>query len=104
MSEINTVSLLNQMRLMSAKATGSSVEFSPVQESFGDVFQRAVGATNELQQSADTLKTNFELGDKKTGIGEVMIATQKADLAFQATLRVRNKLVEAYEDIMNMSI
>ncbi|CDZ78601.1 Flagellar hook-basal body complex protein FliE [Legionella massiliensis] len=104
MSDVNTISLMNQMRLMSSKAAGSSVEFAGVQESFGEVFQNALNETNQLQQSADALKARFEVGDSNVGIGEVMIQTQKADIAFQATLSVRNKLIAAYEDIMNMSI
>ncbi|ARG98904.1 flagellar hook-basal body complex protein FliE [Legionella micdadei] len=104
MSEVNTVSLLNQMRLMAAKAEGSSVEFNAMQEPFGEVLQRALGDVNQLHQSADALKSRYELGDPSVSIGEVMIATQKANLGFEAVLRVRNKLVDVYQDIMNMSI
>lgn len=103
MSEINTVSLLNQMRVMASKAEGASSEF-PTQAPFGDVLQRAIGEVNQLQQHADGLKARFEMGDANVGVGEVMVAAQKSSLAFEATLRVRNKVVEAYQDIMNMPI
>ncbi|HHF7345904.1 TPA: flagellar hook-basal body complex protein FliE [Legionella feeleii] len=103
MSDINAVSLLNQMRVLAAKAEGSSVE-NATQTSFGDVFKHALGEVNQLHQNADNLRTKFELGDKSVGIGEVMVAAQKSSLGFEATLRVRNKLVQAYEDIMNMPI
>ncbi|WED43791.1 flagellar hook-basal body complex protein FliE [Legionella cardiaca] len=105
MSEINTVSLLNQLRAMAAKAEGGSVEFSPADApAFGDVLQNALGTVNNLQQTSDTLKARFEMGDTNVGIGEVMVAAQKSNLAFEATLRVRNKMVQAYQDIMNMPI
>ncbi|KTC85712.1 flagellar hook-basal body complex protein [Legionella drozanskii LLAP-1] len=104
MSEVNAVSLMNQMRLMSTKAAGPSVELGAVQESFGNVFQRALNGVNELHQSADALKSRYEMGDANVGISEVMVASQKASLGFEAALRVRNKLVEVYQDIMNMSI
>ncbi|KTC84193.1 flagellar hook-basal body complex protein FliE [Legionella brunensis] len=103
MSEINTVSLLNQLRLMASKAEGS-VEFSPAEAPFGAVLQDALGTVNDLQQNADALKARFEMGDPKVGIGEVMVAAQKSNLAFEATLRVRNKMVQAYQDIMNMPV
>lgn len=104
MSEINAVSLMNQMRLMATKAEGSSVEFSGAQEPFGNILQRALGDVNQLQGTSDALKTRFEKGDADVGISEVMVAMQKADLGFQATLTVRNKVVEAYQDVMSMPI
>lgn len=104
MSEINTVSLLNQMRAMAANAEGTSVEINSTQAPFGEVLQNALGTVNDLQQNSDALKARFEMGDKKLGVGEVMVASQKSNLAFEATLRVRNKMVQAYQDIMNMPV
>ncbi|CEK11239.1 flagellar hook-basal body complex protein FliE [Legionella hackeliae] len=104
MSEINAVSLLNQLRAMAAKAEGGTVEVGAPALPFGSVLQNALDATNNLQQNADALKARFETGDPKVGIGEVMVASQKSNLAFEATLRVRNKLVQAYQDVMNMPV
>lgn len=104
MSDINTVSLLNQMRHMVSESQGKSVEFSNNQVQFNDIFQKTLGEVNTLQQTSDNLKTRFELGDPNVSIGEVMIASQKANLGFEATLRVRNRFVQAYQDIMNMPI
>ncbi|MDI9817655.1 MULTISPECIES: flagellar hook-basal body complex protein FliE [unclassified Legionella] len=105
MSEINTVSLLNQLRILASKAEGGSgVEASMTQAPFGDVLQKALGDVNQLQQTSDNLKSRYEMGDSKVGVGEVMVAAQKSNLAFEATLRVRNKVVQAYQDIMNMPI
>ena len=50
------------------------------------------------------LKKRFELGDPEVSLAEAMVAGQKSSIAFEATLRVRNKLVQAYQDIMNMPI
>lgn len=104
MSEINTVSLLNQLRELASKAEGGSIEFESPGVPFGDYLHNALGQVNELQQSSDALKTQFEVSDGSVGIGEVMVAAQKANLGFEATLRVRNKVVQAYQDIMNMPI
>lgn len=104
MSEINTVSLLNQIRAMTAQAGGASVEAAENQAPFSSVFKRALDDVNELHQNSDALKSRYEMGDKNVSVSEVMIASQKASLGFEATLRVRNKVVDAYQDIMNMPI
>lgn len=104
MSEINTVSLINQMRTMSAQAEGSMIGPGESQASFNHVFQQALNQVNDLTQTADSLKTRFELGEPGVSLGEVMIASQKSNLGFEATLRVRNKLVQAYQEIMNMPV
>lgn len=105
MSDINAVSLLNQLRGMTSEAQGVN-RFESVANpvKFGDVLQNALGEVNHLQQNADVMRTQFELGDHTVSIGDVMVAAQKSSLAFEATLRVRNKLVQAYQDIMNMPV
>lgn len=105
MTDINTVNLINQMRAMASEAQGSSVEASAMQQSpFTAVFEKALGQVNELTQAADGLKSRFEMGDPNVSLGEVMVASQKSSLGFEATLRVRNKVVQAYQDIMNMPV
>jgi flagellar hook-basal body complex protein FliE len=104
MSEINTVSLMNQMRAMSSQAEGFKVEAGATQTPFGTVFQQALNQVNDMTQTSDSLKTRFEMGDPNVSLGEVMIASQKSNLGFEATLRVRNKVVQAYQDIMNMPV
>ena len=104
MSDINTVSLLNQLQSLAAKASGQSVEFAGDGVQFGDVFQKTLGSVNQFQQQSDALKARYELGDNSVGIGEVMVAAQKSNLAFEATLQVRNKLVQAYKEIMDMPV
>ncbi len=105
MSDINTVNLLNQIRAMTSEAEGSKVEsLASGQPPFNAVFQQALSHVSELSQTADGLKTRFEMGDPNVSLGEVMIASQKSNLGFEATLRVRNKVVQAYQDIMNMPV
>lgn len=104
MTDINTVNLINQMRSMSAQAEGSRIEGGANQTPFNLIFQQALNQVSDLNSNADSLKTRFELGDPNVSLGEVMIASQKSNLGFEATLRVRNKVVEAYQDIMNMPV
>ncbi|HAT1658262.1 TPA: flagellar hook-basal body complex protein FliE [Legionella pneumophila] len=104
MSDINTVNLINQMKTLATQAEGIKLDSGLNQASFSSVFQQALNQVNELSQTADGLKTRFEMGDPNVSLGEVMIASQKSNLGFEATLRVRNKLVQAYQDIMNMPV
>lgn len=78
----------------------------PSQEvpSFGDMFESAFQTVNENQQAASELASRYEMGDPKVDLPEVMIALQKSSVSFQAMTQVRNKMVEAYKEIMNMPI
>ncbi len=71
---------------------------------FGSLLSRAVDGVNETQQEASALKTSYEQGDPTVDITRVMVQAQKATVSFQALTQVRNKVVQAYEDIMKMPI
>lgn len=104
MTDVNTVSLINQMRALANQAQGSSVESADTSANFSNIMQKALGQVNELSQNSDNLKTRFEMGDPDLSLADVMVASQKSSLAFEAALRVRNKAVQAYQDIMGMPI
>ena len=102
--------LLTQMRALQAQASDATKPL-PMQEEnnngrvdFARIMQNAVGQVNELQQSSGELRTAFEMGDPSVNLVDVMIASQKSSVAFEATLQVRNKMVEAYQEVMRMSI
>ncbi|SFM16947.1 flagellar hook-basal body complex protein FliE [Marinobacter zhejiangensis] len=71
---------------------------------FSDMLSQAVGGVNELQQNANQLRTAYDMGDPNVDITRVMIASQKASVSFEALTQVRNRVVKAYEDIMNMPV
>jgi flagellar hook-basal body complex protein FliE len=73
-------------------------------QGFGELFQQAIGSVNATQQQANRLATSFEQGDPQVSLAQVMVASQKASVSFQALTQVRNHLVDAYKDIMNMPI
>jgi flagellar hook-basal body complex protein FliE len=101
--EINQV--LAQMRVARAQAMGGGggVEETPPNE-FSDLLKRSIDAVNETQQKAGAMRTAFEQGQEGLDLAEVMIAAQKSSVSFQAMVEVRNKLVEAYKDVMNMPV
>ena len=59
---------------------------------------------NEQRLKADDAAQKFALGDDSVNLSDVMIERQKASLSLQATVQVRNKLVSAYHEIMNMQV
>jgi flagellar hook-basal body complex protein FliE len=59
---------------------------------------------NANQKASGDLQKRFEQGDPSVDLPEVMIAMQKSSVSFQAMTQVRNKLVEAYKDVMNMPV
>lgn len=71
---------------------------------FGEMFQQAIGSVNNTQQQAGAMATSFEQGDPGVSLAQVMVASQKASVSFQALTQVRNRLVEAYKDVMNMPV
>ncbi len=73
-------------------------------QGFGDLFKQAINSVNDTQQQASAMATAYEKGDPKVSLAQVMVASQKASVSFQAITQVRNKLVEAYQDVMNMPI
>ncbi len=78
-----------------------SVDETP---SFGHLLDQAVNKVNDLQKTSNSMATAFEQGQSGVDITDVMIASQKASVSFQAMLQVRNKLVDAYRDVMNMPV
>ncbi len=100
--EINQV--LAQMRVVRAQAaSGAGIEESPPNE-FGELLKRSIDSVNATQQQANSLRTAFEQGREGLDLAEVMIAAQKSSVSFQAMVEVRNKLVDAYKDVMNMPV
>ena len=71
---------------------------------FSELLKQAVDNVNDLQSRSGELKTAVEMGDRNVSLAEAMVASQKAGIAFEATVQVRNKLVEAYKSIMSMPV
>lgn len=71
---------------------------------FNDVFTQAIDKVNDIQQVSSNTATAYIKGDPGVDITDVMIASQKSSIAFQAMTQVRNKVVEAYKEVMNMPL
>lgn len=72
--------------------------------SFGDALQNALADVSAAQKDARQMAQSFSAGDPNVNLQDVMVNLQKANLSFQQMTQVRNKLVSAYQDIMNMQV
>jgi len=104
MNEINADHLLSQIRTLSAELKSPSAAPDAPSGEFGQLLKTSLDSVNTAQQKSHDLKVGFQNGTGDASLAEVMIAAQKADLSFRAVTEVRNKLVQAYQDIMNMPV
>ena len=106
MSEMKVNEVLAQLRAAAELAQGSTAR--PVVDEntpdFSMTLKNAVDKVNQSQHTAASLAEAFEVGDPKANLAEVMLALQKANVSFQAMTQVRNKLLAAYQEIMNMQV
>lgn len=71
---------------------------------FAQALKASLDQVNSMQTHSQQLSQRFALGDNSVNLSDMMIAMQKSSIAMQATIQVRNKLVSAYQDIMNMQV
>ncbi len=81
-----------------------NIQADPNVPNFQSMFSSAINNVNTTQMHSASLSKRFEKGDPQVDLPEVMIAAQKASVSFEAMKEVRNKLVDAYKDVMNMPV
>ncbi len=99
-------SLLAQMRAAAA-AAGSREPNQATQAGavdFSAVLKSALDGVSQSQAKSEEMQKAFVLGDDKVSLSDTMIAMQKASINFQTAVQVRNKVVQSYNDIMNMQV
>ena len=104
MSEINTDNLLAQMRVMAARAQGETATEKTESAGFGGLLKQSIDQVNEMQRQSRIAKESFQAGTGDMSLAEVMLASEKAGIALQAVLQVRNKVIQAYQDVINMPL
>ena len=103
MSDMNINQVLAQMRSMSIEASSKPQEVeNDSKVDFSTLLKQSINGVNQTQQTAAKMAQDFELGESEVSLAEVMISAQKANVSFQAMVQVRNKLVDAYKEVMNM--
>ena len=73
------------------------------QKSFSDTLKDAIGSVNQIQKASDRAAENLATG-KTDNVADVMIATEKADIALRLMVQVRNKIIDAYQEVMKMQV
>lgn len=86
-----------------AAGTGTSRQPRGNQVAFASLLEEKLAEVNNLQKQADALVQGFVAG-QVTDLHEVVLATERAQLALELTVQVRNKLIEAYQEIFRMQI
>lgn len=99
MSTIRAVDLANPS---GPSTIGRGVDAAP-KEDFNSHLKNALGEVNELQQKADQAIQQL-VGEGKGDLQETMIALEKADISFKLMMQIRNKVLEAYQEIMRMQV
>ncbi|MGZ8345506.1 MAG: flagellar hook-basal body complex protein FliE [Allosphingosinicella sp.] len=84
-------------------SASGSTEGTPAAGGFGQALNSALSQVNEMQARSSAVTEAYERGET-TDIASVMLARQQASIGFEATMQVRNKLLSAYRDIMNMPV
>ncbi|MEM7167197.1 MAG: flagellar hook-basal body complex protein FliE [Planctomycetota bacterium] len=86
-----------------SEGIGKKSASKPDGPSFGDVLKNSILEVNQLQKDADFAIEQLQTG-KTEKVSEVLTAVEKADLAFRALMQIRNKLVDAYEEVNRLRV
>jgi len=109
MSDIAINQVLAQMRSMQALAQGQAAGTASAAETvsnsqFSNLMTQSIADVNASMQESKAVTAAFESGDPSVSLAEVMITAQKASLQFTGMTEVRNKLLNAYQEVMNMPV
>ena len=105
MSDIAINQVLAQMRAMQALANPQATpEAVQGQGNFSNLMHDSIREVNAAMQESRAMTTRFEMGDPSVSLAEVMVNSQKAGLQFQAAAEIRNRVLSAYKEVMNMPV
>lgn len=107
--DIKAQSLYSELQSLASQAGSGLADIQPNQinpssQNFADMLGQAIRGVNDAQLHAKDMVEKFELGAENVSLIDVQLAREKAGIGFEATIQVRNKVLEAYRTIMNMQI
>lgn len=103
---VQNIDILSELKAAAALAAGKTspkMQETP-QVDFASVLQSTLAQVNSAQQTSQEMQKQFELGEEGVNLQDVMVSLQKASLSFQTMVQARNKLVSAYQEIMNTQV
>jgi flagellar hook-basal body complex protein FliE len=108
MSQMEINQVLAQIRSLSAQTKVGTSQATPAQQTgpseFANIMRQGLDSVNQTQEKASQLTDAFARGTPGVELPQVMLAAAKANVSFHALSEVRNRLVSAYQDIMNMQM
>jgi len=107
MDRISVESVLSQIRAMQEIAAGGQKALAtaaPGKADFAQMLRTSLDQVSGTEHNANNLSQAFEKGDPNVNLQDVMISMQKANISFQTVVQVRNRVVAAYQDMMNMQM
>lgn len=107
--DIKAQSIYQEMQGMAEQSKldlgeSNAIQGNPSSQNFAELLSNAIGTVNDMQLESKDKAMAFEMGDKSLSLADVMVAKEKAGIAFEATIQVRNKVLDAYKQIMNMPV
>ncbi len=103
MSDMQIQAVLSQIRSLQQAVRGQETPAAGGSD-FASLLKKSLDEVNAAQQRSADLTTRFAAGDENVSLSEAVIAMQRASLEFEAVTQVRNRLLSAYQEIMNMQI
>lgn len=102
---MNNISFPNVSRIFNEKNQVSNIAPTPyeAQQSFATALKESIHKVNEAQIQSDQMTEKLARGEN-VDLHQVMITSQKASISFQATMEIRNKVIEAYQEVMRMQV
>ncbi len=107
MSDMEISKVIAQMRALSSEIrppVEPPAAAATEKTEFTKVMQEAINSVSDTQRTASDMAARFQTGESDASVAEVMVAMQKSSLSFTAMNEVRNRLVEAYQEIMRMPL
>jgi flagellar hook-basal body complex protein FliE len=108
MSQMEIDRVLSQIRSLSSQTRAGTSQASELQRAgpseFANILSKGIDQVNQTEQSATQLSAAFQRGVPGVELPQVMLEMQKASVSFRALTEVRNRLVSAYQEIMNMQV
>lgn len=103
-SSLPLLAAIRAGNIASTAAASAAAPAAPAGAAFSDALSSALKGASASQNEATALQQNYQLGKAGVSLEQTMVAMQTAQVQFQAAVTVRNRLVSAYTDIMNMPV
>lgn len=102
---MNNIGMASVSQILKPQETKQTHTYTPyeAQKSFASVLKKSIEEVNKIQNVSDNMTEKLVRGEN-IDLHQVMIASQKASITLQATLEIRNKVIEAYQETMRMQV